>query len=203
LALNVPDSRSAGKSKLTPTVNESSPSTGPTSPDTETLPLWIGQPFSPLTCSVEDSPVKTSALPGNAPGSTAHGQDCGVNTSEPFAHFDHATCWWKTYQVSCLTLTWDEYSETWPRAGMMRNGIVYQQVPLAPITGETACGLWPTPLAEDGTGDCPGERNRDSPHMETEVKLRRGVPVESKQKLTARWLEYLMGYPTDWTLLNR
>jgi hypothetical protein len=143
---------SPGKLKSTSIAEESLPSIGPTSPDTETLPLWIGQPFSPLICSVEGSPVKTSASPGNAQGSTGHDPVCGVNTSEPFAHFDHATSSWKTYQVSCLTLTWDEYSETWPRAGTMRNGIAFQQVPLAPLTGETESGLWPTPRAANPGG---------------------------------------------------
>jgi len=31
----------------------------------------------------------------------------------------------------------------------MRNGIVFPQVPLAPLTDETGSGLWPTPVAQD------------------------------------------------------
>jgi hypothetical protein len=42
-----------------------------------------------------------------------------------------------------------EFSETWPRSGMMRNGIAYQLPPLVPLTDETASGLWPTPTSQD------------------------------------------------------
>jgi hypothetical protein len=38
-----------------------------------------------------------------------------------------------------------EFSETWPRSGIMLNGIAYQLEPLAPLTSATGCGLWPTP----------------------------------------------------------
>ena len=226
MALNEQDSPSVGKSKSTPTVNESSPSTGPMSPDTETLPLWIGQPFNPLTCSVGDSPVKTSALPGSEQGSTEQDQDCGVNTSEPFAHFDPATCWWKTYQGCLLTLTWDEYSETWPRAGTMRNGIAFQQVPLAPLTGETGYGLWPTPtsligsmyLEENahernsmGLGSAvhlwptPTQRDWKDTGANTNYEA---IAAKSRLagtvggSLNPTWVEWLMGYPLGWTDLK-
>jgi hypothetical protein len=43
-----------------------------------------------------------------------------------------------------------EYSETWPRSGLMRSGIAYQLPPLAPLTDATASGLWPTPRKAEG-----------------------------------------------------
>ena len=39
--------------------------------------------------------------------------------------------------------------ETWPRAGMTRNGTAYQLRPLAPLTRGTASGLLPTPAATE------------------------------------------------------
>ena len=39
------------------------------------------------------------------------------------------------------------FSETWPRAGMTRNGTAYRQVPSAPLTDAIASGSWPTPDA--------------------------------------------------------
>jgi len=148
LDLNEPDSPSVGKWKLTPTVNVSLPSTGLPFLDTETSAPWIGAPSNPSMSSAEDSPAKTSALPGSEPGSTEPGPACGVNTSEPFATFDPATCSWRTSQASLLTNTLDVYSETWPRAGTMRNGQCYQQPNSELRTCETEFGLWPTPSAQ-------------------------------------------------------
>lgn len=142
---------SNGKWKSTPTVSESSPSIGLPFLDTATSEPWIGQPSNPSSSSVEDSPVKTSVSLGNGQGSTENAAACGGNTSEPFAHYDPATSSWRTSQVSLLTLTWDECSETWPRAGTMRNGIAFPQVPLAPLTGGIASGLWPTPCSLIGS----------------------------------------------------
>jgi hypothetical protein len=122
--------------------------------------------------------ARISAMPGN-------GQDCekapeadsGLNTSAPFAHYDPATCWWKTSQVSLLTMHWDEYSETWPRAGTMRNGIVYRQVPLAPLTGGIGSGLWLTPSVEDAGREGSAENYRQ--YLEngrtTQARLRNQV----------------------------
>jgi hypothetical protein len=44
----------------------------------------------------------------------------------------------------------DEFSETWPRAGMTRSGIAYLLRPLAPLTGGTGFGSLPTPAAKEG-----------------------------------------------------
>jgi hypothetical protein len=42
-----------------------------------------------------------------------------------------------------------EYCETWPQAGMMRNGISYRLPVLAHRTSEEESLLWPTPVAND------------------------------------------------------
>lgn len=71
--------------------------------------------------------------------------------SDAFAFFDPDTSSWKTFQVSLLTQQWDEFLETWPRAGMMQNGTVFPRQPLAPITGGIESGLLPTPVTYDAT----------------------------------------------------
>ena len=76
--------------------------------------------------------------------------DCGPNTTGSFASYDPDSSSWKTYQL-CLDGELGAYSETWPRAGMTRNGIAYQRRPLAPLTGGTGCLLWPTPQANKVT----------------------------------------------------
>ena len=200
MALNEQDSPSVGKSKSTPTVNESSPSTGPMSPDTETLPLWIGQPFNPLICSVEDSHAKISASPVNAQGSTEHAPASGLNTSEPFATFDPATCSWRTSQVSCLTLTWDEYSETWPRAGTMRNGQCYQQPNSELRTCETESGLQPTLIAVQWKNV--RWSSRKNYHGNLAEWGGKHWPEIIGKHINLDWLEWRMGYPIGWTDLK-
>jgi hypothetical protein len=52
----------------------------------------------------------------------------------------------------------------------MQNGIVYRLPPLAHLTDGTGYGLLPTPLASVKS-DCPSERRRRNPHLETVVKM--------------------------------
>jgi len=81
-------------------------------------------------------------------GLTESAADCGVNTRESFANYDPAMSSWKTSQL-CLDGEWSEFSETWPRAGMTRNGKAYELPRLAPRTDESESGLLPTPEASN------------------------------------------------------
>ena len=66
--------------------------------------------------------------------------DYGTTMKKPYAHYCQDTSSWKTLQLSVI-----EDSElclgAWPRSGTMLGGIVYQQHPLAPLTGATAYSL--------------------------------------------------------------
>jgi hypothetical protein len=53
-----------------------------------------------------------------------------------------------------------EFSETWPRSGLMRNGTAYQLPPLVRLTDETDCGLWRTPDASIVTGGAANAEDR-------------------------------------------
>ena len=68
--------------------------------------------------------------------------------SELLTLFDHDTCIWRTSQRSFLTNSLEPFSETWPRAGMMRAGRVYrhrQPVPRTTVIGGGALQNVPTP----------------------------------------------------------
>lgn len=168
--------------------------------------------------------AKTSALPENEPGLTGNGQGCGANTSEPFAHFDPNTSSWRTSQVCLLTNTWDVFSETWPRAGMMRSGIVYQLRPLVPRISVIGSGLWPTMRARL-TGHLSPDRCADKFNNLESVLSRQLWPTPTKSDATGgpgcsgrdggenlrtavggslnpQWVEWLMGYPIGWTDLG-
>src|SRR3972149_4026584 len=90
---------------------------------------------------------------------TENAQDYGKNSVELLAKYDPNTRLWKTCQLSLVETEGDglaEFSETWPRSGMTRNGIAYQLPPLVPLTVEIEFGSlpdavkrWPTPKAQD------------------------------------------------------
>jgi hypothetical protein len=104
------------------------------------LPLFAeGFPVSRTRLLVDAADLPTSAI-------------SGPSSSDSFAVFNPDGSWRKTCQgYSQVTLdgSLERFSETWPRAGMTRNGTAYRQVPLAPITDGTASGSWPTPGAND------------------------------------------------------
>jgi hypothetical protein len=120
------------------------------------LALGGGGPSCPCRChtstsSAAASPAKTSASPAAAKGSTGHARVFGASTPDSFATYDPATSSWRTSQLSLLE-EWSVFSETWPRAGMTRNGTASRLRPLAPLTGATGSGSWPTPNGADGQG---------------------------------------------------
>lgn len=102
-----------------------------------------------LTSFLADSPARTSAAPEKEPVSKESVADCGQNTPALLASFDHATSSWKTWQL-CFTGELSEFSETWPRAGMTRNGRAYELSTLVPRTSGIESGLWPTPSVAGG-----------------------------------------------------
>jgi DNA (cytosine-5)-methyltransferase 1 len=79
----------------------------------------------------------------------------GPSTPVSFASCDPDGSWRKTCQgYSQVTLdgSLERFSETWPRAGMTRNGIAYLRPPSALLTDGTASGLWPTPISYNERG---------------------------------------------------
>src|SRR5687768_11634791 len=76
------------------------------------------------------SRAKTSALRATDLGLTAPDRDCGLKGAALLANYDPDSHSWKTSQ-RCLTGGWAEFSRTWPRSGMTRNGTAYQLASLA------------------------------------------------------------------------
>ena len=80
----------------------------------------------------------------------AHGQAFGQSAPVLLGRFDPITQSLKTSQHSFLEQTGNglsEFSGTYPRSGMMRNGTVYQLPNLARTTTEIGSGLFLTPQA--------------------------------------------------------
>jgi len=110
----------------------------------------------PLMSSQAGSRAKTLALLESKRGLTA-AQDpaSGPKSCDLLASYDRATSSWRTSQTCLVALAANEagglaeYSETWPRSGMMRNGTAFRLPMLAPAISEIEHGYWPTPCASD------------------------------------------------------
>lgn len=139
------------------------------------------------------SPVRTYPQQAKAPESPAHAQVSGLKCTESFAKYNHATHSWKTPQCSLLA-DLDEYSETWPKAGMLRAGVCWELPTAAPLTRETASGfLLPTPTCQDAKNNGgKSQTERNTPPLNAIV----GGP------LNPVWVEWLMGWPIGWTDLK-
>lgn len=125
----------------------------------------------------------------------------GRSIQESFAFYSPDSSQWKTSQL-CLDGEWAEFSETWPRAGTMRNGIAYLRRPLAPIifaTEFSSLPRVPTPAACDHKGSGRPRRNRGpGNNLRDYFRQKHGFlypPVNL--------VEYLMGFPEGWTDLGR
>ncbi len=148
---NEPAGSAAGRSNGMPTASTSSPSIGPTYPDTATSPPSIGAESNESTFWPADSLAsRYQARVARKPKRTRGGS--GRSSSEPFALYDHDSSSWRTSQTSWRStqgLPSETFSGTWPRSGMTRNGIVFQLAPLVPFISEIESGSWPTPLVRD------------------------------------------------------
>jgi hypothetical protein len=106
--------------------------------------------YSPLTSSVEDSPVRTSPQPGRDRVWRVRSPDCFSRWPESLGKFDPGSCVLRTCQRS-LVGGWMSYSGPWPLSGMMRAGEVCEHqrwVRPTVESGGSASAGWPTPAAQ-------------------------------------------------------
>src|SRR3990167_2428726 len=174
---------------------------------TETSPPSTGELFPSLPSSRAVSPARTSLSLAKGQASQGHGVVSGRTSTEPFLYYDPTTSSWKTYQRSFFE-GWDEFSETFPKSGMMRSGKLYQPIVLVLPMNGCEHSSWPTPRASD-TFD--NRLKRESlvrtyrNRTDVDSPKRGGVrPTEVSQAEfsivpTEAFHEWLMGYPIGWT----
>lgn len=104
-----------------------------------------------LTSSPAVSPAKILAAPGLAKALQDQEAAYGVKWRESFAKWDPDLSSWKTHQYLLLG-GWESYSETWPRWGMMLNGLCSARVMPAHPTSAKEYGSWPTPTKREWKG---------------------------------------------------
>lgn len=147
-----------------------------------------------------DGPVKTCQLQ-QVPERRAlkvSDQDFGKSYLEPFAWYDQSSLCWRTWQL-CLIEGWATFSETWPKSGLMHNGIAYELKPLVCPMIETDFISLPTPCASDCKGTS-RNRFRGSPNFRggriTEVlRTCQYDPIYTHPNFA----EAVMGLPKDYT----
>jgi DNA (cytosine-5)-methyltransferase 1 len=63
---------------------------------------------------------------------------------------------------------------------------------------------WPTPTVQDSENDAgPSQWKRDTSPLNVEVHRRNGKTATTKTgQLNPTWVEWLMGYPEGWTVLE-
>ena len=151
-------------------------------------------------------PLRLGASGDNDKGLTEQELDYGANYRVLLAKLDPDTQSWKTSQISWLETQEDgsgEYSMTWPKSGLMQNGIAYQLAPLERHTEGSGCGLLPTPAARDWKGAVRPEtlaakgRNPDTNSLPDAIEYR-----GQAGRLNPQFVEWLMGFPIDHTELD-
>jgi len=147
--------------------------------------------------------AKTYQAPGKGQESTANDPACGHTWPASWTKFDPNTSSWKTHQCSLLGGL-EEFSETWPNWGSMRNGECWERQTSALRISEIGSGLWPTPVKSDSAARRPskGWAGNDLPSVVWRRNGGEQNPSKPPAKLNARWVEWLMGWPIGWTSLQ-
>jgi hypothetical protein len=104
-----------------------------------------------LTLYLADFHAKTLAPQEKAQELMENDQVCGEKWHASFTKYDLDTFSWKTHQCSLLG-DLDEFSETWPQWGLMRDGECWEQRMLEQTIRGTESGLsekWATPTTMD------------------------------------------------------
>lgn len=159
-----------------------------------------------LMSFLEGFPVRTLAAQEREKGSQAQGQDCGPKWRASLTRYDHDMSSWKTHQCSLLGGS-EEFSETWPRWGLMRDGECWEQIPPGFHIIEPEYGWLPTARASMAThGICWARAYSDHKGnledflaqklVQTGVQRIRGLSV------SASFVTLLMGWPQKWTSLK-
>ena len=127
--------------------------------------------------------------------------------SERLTEENGYSCWVGT-PTTCMTKRSDRYrerrtpnpvelAETFPTITVCGN---YNRKGVSKKSGTglaTYVKMYPTPMATQ-RGDCPAERRRHSPCLESVVAMQE----PNGGKLNPTWVEWLMGFPLGWTDLD-
>jgi len=143
--------------------------------------------------------AKTSAQQEKAQELTENDPGCGEKWRGSFTKYDQDSRSWKTHQCSLLGGL-DEFSETWPQWGLMRDGECWEAEIVGQFIDETEFGLsLPTPGKNEFAGTSK-KRFINSPHFRGAKTAEALRTCESEPSYShPLFLEKIMGWPTMWT----
>jgi len=188
--------------------------TGPMLPGFEMLEIAEKKTLNGLTLSAEGSLVSRSAQTEKVQASLIHA-GCGLNSTVSFARLNPDGCWLKTSQ-DCYQITLDghlqEFSETWPPAGIMQNGEAYRQAQSALFTEEKEFFLLPTLTSNSPDSCAAGPNAQGGLYLRGAIVLLNAGELQQSGKkyqhsqlaargglLNPNWLDWFMGFPVGWT----
>ena len=137
------------------------------------------------------SPASPSLLPERDKAIRMN-ETCGLPQSSAFAWYDPSTSCWRTFQLSLLTNTCDEFTETWPKAGIIRNGVAYRRLKWESSNEIDGGVLLPSPTVR-GNYNRKGASPTSGDGFATAFKKRFGYFPEIEH------YEMAMGLPVQWT----
>lgn len=114
-------------------------------------PLTESRGAELLTWFLEGFRVRTFQSEARGQDSPASAADCGRKWRASFARYSRDSRSWKTAQCSLLEGL-DEFSETWPKWGLTRNGECSERMTWERPTYESESGFWPTPQGKTPEG---------------------------------------------------
>ncbi len=126
----------------------------------------------------------------------------GIAFARLFQSSDRDLCWLKTSpDSSAQRMLWDdgghsleEFCETWPAWGTMRNGVAYRQPPLERLISDIDYSLLATPTRRDFKSGHASQKTMDNNS--------RPLSEQIGGTLHPHFVEAILGFPIDWTDLN-
>ena len=168
-------------------------------------PLMESRGEELLTLYREVFHAKTSAQRVKAQESMESAAECGEKWHASFAKYNPDLSLWRTPQCSLLGDS-EEFLETWPQWGLMRDGECWEQRTLEQTIRGTEFGLLeklPTVVKSDHAARRPskGWAGTDLPSTLWKKNGGRENPNKPPLRLNARFAEWMMGWPQGWTKL--
>ncbi len=155
--------------------------------------------------SPADSPASPTALQASV-SRLVTSVTSGENSPELFAKLGRDGSWVKTSQGSVqvsLDGSLEEFCETWPKWGILSDGVAGKLPTPERRTTGNGSSLWPTPTASDHHSPNCGRHHIDRVGMQS-LRLNHycfllGRPDLAKSPVFREWL---MGFPPGWTDLE-
>ena len=133
--------------------------------------------------------VQTSVSPAKVRASKEKKAASGPKWPESLARLDRNTSSWKTRQLSLFADS-DEFSETWPKWGIMLDGACWEQTPAELTITEPECGWLPTPTCADA---------KNAGGRQNQYDLSRHAREITGKRLNVHYSEWTMDWPIGWT----